>query len=88
MLYAARGEKEKALAIYKPPSSTIYSLLGMKDEAIKRLKEYTKESKRPQYLDLKHNPFFDNLRDDPRFQKIVKKEKQKYEDLIKKYQDL
>jgi serine/threonine protein kinase/Tfp pilus assembly protein PilF len=88
LLFAARGEKEKALAIYKQPSSTIYSLLGMKDEAIKRLNEYTTESKRPQYLDLIHNPFFDNLRDDPRFQKIVKKEKQKYEELIKKYQDL
>jgi TolB-like protein/Tfp pilus assembly protein PilF len=88
LLYASRDEKEKALAIYKQPDSYIYSLLGMKGKAINRLIKYTNKSKTPQYLDLKYNPFFDNLRDDPRFHKIVKKERKKYEDLIKKYGDL
>jgi serine/threonine protein kinase/Tfp pilus assembly protein PilF len=88
LLFASRGEKEKTFTIYKKPSAYMYSLLGMKDEAIKRLNENIKESKKPKYLDLINNPFYDNLRDDPRFQKIVKKEKQKFEELVKKYQDL
>jgi len=88
LLFAARGEKEKALAIYKQPDSDIFALLGMKEKAIKCIIEYTKERKSSQYLDLINNPFYENLRDDPRFHKIVKKEKQKYEVLVKKYHDL
>ena len=40
------------------------------------------------YLDLVHNPFLDNLRDDPRFREIVEAQKKVYEGLVKKYGDL
>ena len=34
------------------------------------------------------NPFFTNLRDDPRFQDIVRKEEAKFRNKMKKYGDL
>jgi serine/threonine protein kinase/Tfp pilus assembly protein PilF len=88
LLYAARGEKEKLLSIYKKPTAAMYSLLDMKEKAIKKLNEYIKNSERPLYLDLVNSPFYDNLRDDSRFEKIVKKEKQKYKEWLSHYPDI
>ena len=63
----------------------------MKDEALEHLnKEIRKSVPYPYifYFDLLNNPFYDNLRDDLRFEKIIKKEKKLYEEYLKKYSDL
>ena len=101
-ILAAKGEKEKALALskdldpYRLPylATSIYSLLGMKDEAIKNIKEGIDKGfqERKDYLYsypiLKNNNSYDNLRDDPRFKEIVKRELKKYEEKEKKYRKL
>ncbi|MBA7658737.1 Serine/threonine-protein kinase PknD [subsurface metagenome] len=87
LLLAARGEdKEEVLALYK--NSEIYALLSMKDEAIEHLnREIRGEVTVPYayYYFLLNNPFYDNLRSDPRFKKIVKREKKFYDAELKKY---
>jgi hypothetical protein len=40
------------------------------------------------YISLLNSPFYDSLRDDTRFQEILKKAKQKYEERLKKFADL
>ena len=88
ILLAARGEKKKALAL-GVESSQVYSLLGMKDNAIKILQKLLKRNEDAyEYLYLRNNPHYDNLRDDPRFQKIVENSKKIYEERLKKYGDL
>ena len=89
LLLAAKGEKEKALALWK--NSEVYSLLGMKGEAIQHLNQEIRQSVRYPYLFylyLLNNPFYENLRDDPRFKEIVKNEKKLYEKYLEKYGDL
>jgi serine/threonine protein kinase/tetratricopeptide (TPR) repeat protein len=99
-IHGIKGEKEKALELIKDAPSysydvtSIYSLLGMKDEAIKHIKEGIQRGKEVKmhyfysYPILINIPCYDNLRDDPRFKKIVKKEKKKYEEKLKKYGNL
>jgi serine/threonine protein kinase len=101
-IFALGGEKEKAMAIIHdldPYEFTflivpVYSILGMKDEAIENIEEVIKsgffkvKTYPYTYYALIKNRFFDGLRDDPRFQKIVKDEKQKYQERLKKYSDL
>lgn len=76
---------------YLSLTTSIYSLLGMKDEAIeninigieegfKKIKEYMYS-----YPYLKNNPCYDNLRDDPRFKEIVRRQKKEYDEKLKKY---
>jgi adenylate cyclase len=96
-IYAAKGEREKALALiegeepYRYEITSIYSLLGMKDEAIKYIKEGIKIGYKYNwvyvysYQLLVNNPCYDSLQDDPRFQEIVKNEKKKYEEKLLKY---
>jgi TolB-like protein len=89
LLLAARGEKEEALALHR--NSEIYALLNLKDEALEYLdKEIRGEVRIPYvyYYYLLNNPFYDNLRGDSRFKKIVKREKIVYEQHLKKYGDL
>jgi TolB-like protein/Tfp pilus assembly protein PilF len=89
LLFAAKGEKEKALAMHQ--SSEVYSLLGMRDEAIQHLdQEIRGEVRFPHlhYQYLLNNPLFDNLRGDSRFKKIVRREKKLYEEDLKKYGNL
>jgi len=101
LVWAARGEKERALELIKHEKyragqiiTSLFSLLGMKDEAIKNIKleidHGLEESGRYlySYPFLKTNPCYDNLSDDPRFQEILKQEKKKYEEKLKKYGDL
>jgi TolB-like protein len=87
LLLAARGgEKEEVLALYK--NSEVYALLNMKDEAIESLnREIRGEVSIPHvyYYFLLNNPFYDNLREEPRFKKIVKREKKIYDVELKKY---
>jgi tetratricopeptide (TPR) repeat protein len=89
LLLAAKGEKEEALDLHG--NSEIYALLNMKDEALEHLnKEIRGEVRVPYvyYFYLLNNPFYDNLRKDSRFKKIVKREKKLYEQHLKKYGDL
>jgi tetratricopeptide (TPR) repeat protein len=89
LVFAAKGEKDKALAIRK--SGSVYSLLGMKDEAIQYIEDEMKkefEHHDCSYLSLLNSSFYDSLRDDARFQEILKKAKQKYEERLKKFDDL
>jgi adenylate cyclase len=91
LLPAAKGEKGKALALYKKENwywLQIYSLLGMKQEATRILNKLAKNDYDFHYFVLIHNPFFDNLRDEPRFKEIVEKAKQVYEERVRKYGDL
>jgi serine/threonine protein kinase/Tfp pilus assembly protein PilF len=100
-ILAAKGEKKRALELIKDTVHTfhyritnIYSLLGMKDEAIKNINEGIDrgfeevKSYLYSYPYLENNPGYDNLRDDPRFQELLKNEKEKYEAKLKKYGDL
>jgi serine/threonine protein kinase/tetratricopeptide (TPR) repeat protein len=89
LMYAAIGENAKALAIKK--DGAIYSLLGMKDEAIRYIEdEMTKDYEHHDcsYISLLNSPFYNSLRDDTRFQEVLTKAKQKYEERLKKFGDL
>ncbi|TET75444.1 MAG: tetratricopeptide repeat protein, partial [Candidatus Aminicenantes bacterium] len=94
---AAKGEKEKALTLiegkkmYRYHVTSIYSLLGMKDEAIENIKKGIDTGFRESqeylytYLFLKNNPSYENLDDDPRFKEIVESEKKKYDERLERY---
>jgi serine/threonine protein kinase/CheY-like chemotaxis protein/Tfp pilus assembly protein PilF len=86
LLFAAKGEKKKALAFQK--NGVIYSLLGMKDKALDYIDKEIAEGKEHfqySYFPLAHSPFYDSLRDEPRFKDIVKEQERKYEERLKKY---
>jgi len=88
MLYAARGERKKARAL-QYQSSDGFALLGLKEEALAIIQENQDKNKfYHEYLFFINNPHYDNLRDDPRFQKIVADAKEIYEERLKKYGDL
>ena len=40
------------------------------------------------YLDLKMDPIYDYLRDDPRFQELIAKYKELYDENLRKYGDI
>jgi hypothetical protein len=79
-LFAIEGETDKALAIIKDLNpytftaliSTVYSMLGMKDEAIENIQDVIKNGFSEiktypyAYRSLTGNHFFNGLRDDPR----------------------
>jgi len=101
LIAALRGNKEEALAQirgdqrpYRYEITNIYSLSGMNDEAIPQIKKGNEEAfdlvkdYLYSYTYLTTNPFFAGLRDDPRFQEIVRKEEAKYQAKLKKYGDL
>ena len=79
-LLAARGEREKALALDR--SAVVYALLGMKDEAIQAIQKDISEGIAYPYLSLIHDPRYKNLRDDPRFKQIVAKRKKIHEEFL------
>jgi tetratricopeptide (TPR) repeat protein len=86
ILSAAKGKRELSLSLDK--NIEVLALLGMKDEAIDLLdEEILKRKIMPYiyYLDMLNNPFYDNLRENPRFHAIIQREKKLYEEHIKKY---
>jgi serine/threonine protein kinase/tetratricopeptide (TPR) repeat protein len=100
LLFAAQENRTKALELiskddkaYRYPITSIYSLLGMRDEAIRNIQLGIDVgfAERGMYFYsysyLLSNPCYDNLRDDPRFQKILQNEKVKYEEKARKYKD-
>jgi len=89
IIFALKGDKNRALALKK--NGLIYALLNMKDKAIKYIEDQANkdyEHYQYSYLLLKNSPFYDNLRDDARFEEIVRKQKHKYEERLKKFGDL
>jgi len=83
---AVRGERDKALALYR--NSEIFALLGMKDDAFRELDKEIRGSLPYPYIfyeDLLHNPFYDKLRGDPRFQKLIDREKKLYDEAVKRF---
>jgi serine/threonine protein kinase/tetratricopeptide (TPR) repeat protein len=97
LLAAARGEKEKALQFidraerpYQYCITCAYSLLGMRDESIQNIQlgiDVGFEEVQHylySYLLLENNPCFDNLKDDPRFIKILAERKEVHDRRIKK----
>ncbi|RME01110.1 MAG: tetratricopeptide repeat protein [Calditrichaeota bacterium] len=84
LLFAARGEKEQALAQMKNPPAEVYALLGLKDQAIQYIAKHKEESSY-QYLSLLHNPYFDSLRGDSRFEQIVAGQKKVYQKRVELY---
>jgi serine/threonine protein kinase/Tfp pilus assembly protein PilF len=97
---AAKGEKEKALALIEGTSliyrssTSIFALLDMKDKVFKYINEGIKTGfeKAQTYIYtypvLIHNHCYDGLRDDPRFEEILKKLKKIHEERKKRCGDL
>ncbi len=89
ILYASKGMEAEALANWK--SGLVYSLLGKKHQAIGMIEEMLNEgywSFAYSYPFLSTSPYFDNLRDDPRFVVILSKQKTKYEENLRKFGDI
>jgi len=86
ILFAARGEKVKALELYESP--VVYALLGMKDEAIGFMEKSISKGGSYNYLGLIGLPYYKALHGDPRFEKIVAQAKKTYEERLKKYGDI
>jgi non-specific serine/threonine protein kinase len=92
-LFAAKGEKEKALEIdLNPPDKfSLHLFLKMKEEVIQYLNEdfeRIKQSQGSYYLWFINYPPYDFLRADPRFQEILAKHKKLYEENLAKYGDI
>jgi tetratricopeptide (TPR) repeat protein len=89
LMLAINGEKEKALDLYK--NSEVYALLGMKDEAFDHLNKEIRGTTFEPYLfyyELLNNPHYKNLRDDPRFDELLEREKQLYDEHLEKYRKI
>ncbi|MEN8221824.1 MAG: hypothetical protein ABFR36_01085, partial [Acidobacteriota bacterium] len=86
-LFALKKNVQKALEIqldgdwYK---GQLYSLLDNKDKAF----EYLSQGSEDSYLRLKNNPFYENLRKDPRYQKVLSKLKKRYDEFLKIFKDI
>ncbi|MBE0664710.1 MAG: hypothetical protein IH584_02740, partial [Candidatus Aminicenantes bacterium] len=86
ILLAQKGEKEKALAFFR--NSEVYALLEMRDDAFRELKKEIRGTESTPYIyysHLLHNPFYDNLRSDPRFDELLKRERKLYNEYAAKY---
>jgi len=99
---AVRGKKNEALALIQSIESyyfstlitNVYAALGMKEDVFRMIEDgiengYARiQTHLFTYQYLKNNPFFDILRQDTRFQKILKSEKERYDKLLRQYRDL
>ena len=92
---AVNGQREKALEMIKSDNWRkrlhVYTQLNMKNEAIQILQnriELNKKTKSSNFLFLKNSAIYDNLRSDPRFQKILEEHKKIYEKNLEKYGDI
>ncbi len=100
LLYAVSGDAKNALNLiagdedtFRSIFTSIYSLLGLKDEAITNIQYGIDMGFDIQqwylysYLFLMHNPLYDNLRDDARFQEIMRSQQAVYQERVQKYGD-
>lgn len=81
LLYAFRGEREKALEIRK--DAEIYALCDLKKEALDAIENAIDRPLAFDYLYLKNYPLFSGLQNEPRFQKILAIQKRKYDERLK-----
>jgi len=91
LIYASMGQKEKALDTYRDKSVLLFSLLGMTDEAVNIVTDWSKSrllQKSSRYYFLKNHPFYDNIRSDPRFQEILEEHMRIYEKNLANYGDI
>ena len=103
LVYALRKNKERALEsiegieryyYYHSLFSFIYAVSGMADQAIEVIQDGIDKGYEElktylyTYLELINNPFFDELRGDPRFQEILRSQKEKYGEMSSKYSGL
>jgi serine/threonine protein kinase/Tfp pilus assembly protein PilF len=89
ILYASKDMEAEALANRESP--LVDSLLGKTDEAIERIAEMVDEgywSFAYSYPFLSTSPYFDNLREDPRFVAILEKQRMRYEENLRKFGDI
>jgi adenylate cyclase len=91
--YASIGEKDRVFEVELDSivKLRIYLILHMKDEVILYLNEdfeRLKQSQRSQYHWLINDPRYDFLRSDSRFQEILAKHKELYEENLRKYGDI
>jgi hypothetical protein len=89
LYYAIRGEREKALA-HPIRSALIYAELGMADEAIAALREVIAHPESVpigsySYQYLLYNPFLRKLSGDPRFERILARQRAVFEENRRKY---
>jgi len=88
-LFAARGEKEKALQLMENRKNLqIIALLGLKEEADSFYKHAIDQDRRlntSYYWLYKTSPCYDKLRDDPRFQEFIIQHKKIYEENLVKF---
>jgi TolB-like protein/AraC-like DNA-binding protein/tetratricopeptide (TPR) repeat protein len=91
LILAVEGRKEEALRESK--DWPVYAILGMKQEAIAKLDSAIKNHPYQWdnkdyyygYLSLKHKVVFDNIREEPRFQELLKEAKIEYDIHMEKY---
>jgi tetratricopeptide (TPR) repeat protein len=95
-LNAAKGKKEEAIELLEESGRSsrynkiaVYSLLGLKEEAVKLLEsEPIAQFRTSDYLDMLHNPVFDILRDTEEFRTALQKAKEIYEENLRKYEEV
>jgi hypothetical protein len=105
---ALRKDREKALAIvqdnretYKDGESifgltvaSVYSLLGMKSEAVRAIEEGIRDGFAEMKMEpysyplLRSHAYFESLRDLPEFRAALEKQKKLYELRMEKYKEL
>jgi serine/threonine protein kinase/Tfp pilus assembly protein PilF len=103
LLLAATGKREQALALIpelerswpnRPAVTCALALLGKKEEAIKRIttggeEQFEKQHWYPySFLFLENNPFYNSLREEPDFQVILRRERDVYQERLKKFGEL
>ena len=89
ILLAQRGDRDGALALYR--NSEVYALLGMNAQATRELeREIRGTVSYPYiyYMDLLNNPHYASLRSDPRFQEILQREKELFDEQMKMFGNL
>jgi len=97
LLWAAAGEKEKALAYVRDneiltfQGTAVYVFLGMKTEAVSNIEAGIERGfeRYGEYLysypSLTRSPLMRELKAEPRFREILQKEKVKYQEKLKKF---
>jgi tetratricopeptide (TPR) repeat protein len=78
---ALEGKREEALETYQ--GLLVYALLGMAEEAVAELQRNVDNVRRDHYLFLENNTIFDTVRKDIRFQEVLKRKKEVYEEMLK-----
>jgi tetratricopeptide (TPR) repeat protein len=100
LLWAAKGERGKALDTLasidqnektRPNVTWLYLILGMNAEAVRNIEDGIEKGFELfgeylySYPTLAKNPIYKELKDEPRFQEILKKEKAKYDEKLNKF---